>query len=222
MYCGTASNKKQFSPPPVKGRAFLNNRVLTRIISIIVFIAVAGAVKFIISEFSKGDTEHAVQRAYNNLTTTGWTEYNATAGQFKILVPKYPVLETEEVNVPNSTLKYTQHIYSSEVDSNTVYYVVMAVYPAEANTSNPNANLEGAVNGTVTSAEGNELLSSTFISYKSYPAVDYVIENAAEGVTIHGRNILIDHKYYGLGVSNAGGTFSQTDYDKFISSLEFI
>lgn len=197
------------------------NKYIIPVIIIIIVIA-GGAVLYFTKGTANKNTQQIVNEVFNKLTTNNWLEYNATAGQFKVQLPKYPEINSYEVQIPNTTIKYTENDYMVEVDDYTSYYVTSAVLPAEVDISDPNKNLEGSVNGSVQSTEGNELISSQFTKYKGNPAVDYIIDNSTIGLTMYCRAVLAGNRLLILAASYEKNSYNNDDYNKFVNSLELL
>lgn len=166
-----------------------------------------------------GDIKHITQRAANYFASD-WVTYNATAGKFRILFPKYPTIDTQQVPIPGMdvTIIYTQ--YTAEVDSARSYVVVFAEYPSQMDTSQPERILESVVNGSVVGVEGGRLVSSQFTTFRQYKAVDYMIQNGT--VTQKYRSIIIDHSLYTIGALFDNVSVDDQSLSKFWGSFELI
>jgi hypothetical protein len=60
-------------------------------------------------------------------------------------------------------------------------------------------------------------MSSVFLSYAGYPAVDYVIQ-ASQGYAKL-RGVLVNHVMYVLAVSSKSNSFP--NFDRYVNSLQF-
>lgn len=88
--------------------------------------------------------------------------------------------------------------------------------------TNPQANLQGALDAVVKSNSANSLLYSKKTTYGSLPALDYVIGQASLDATIKGRMIAVPERNvaYHLLYMYTGERGSEEDYVKFVSSLQ--
>src|SRR3989344_4977360 len=73
-------------------------------------------------------------------------------------------------------------------------------YPSQVDTSVPETNLEGSVNGTVQSIDGT-LISSNFTYFGTYRAIEYLIYKKDGNAYIKGKNILVGQNMYQIAVA---------------------
>lgn len=149
-----------------------------------------------------------------------WKVFNSALGQFQATFPTYPTHETDNIQIPDSSITLKYDSYLSETSDGTTYFVNTVTYSSEIDTSNPETNLEGSLNGMVASSEGNEVISSNFTYFEGYRALDYKIKNTSENIYLQGKIILVNQTLYQLMVAYESGNFNKNNYDKFINSFE--
>lgn len=169
--------------------------------------------------------ESIEQQATNKVTnyfssTEEWKVFNSTLGQFQVTFPSYPTHETDNIQILDSTITFKYDSYLTETSDGTTYFVSTVTYPFEIDTSSPETNLEGSLNGMVASSEGSEVVFSGFTYFDGYRALDYKIKNTNENIYLQGKIILVDQTLYQLMVSYELVNFNKTNYDKFINSFE--
>lgn len=153
-------------------------------------------------------------------STEEWKVFNSALGQFQATFPSYPTHESDNIQIPDSSITLKYDSYLSETSDGTTYFVNVVTYSSEIDTSNPETNLEGSLNGMVTSSEGNEVISSSFTYFDSYKALDYKIKNSNKNIYLQGKIILVDQILYQLMVAYESGNFNKTNYEKFINSFK--
>ena len=169
--------------------------------------------------------ESIEQQATNKVTnyfssTEEWKVFNSTLGQFQVTFPSYPTHETDNIQILDSTITFKYDSYLTETSDGTTYFVSTVTYPFEIDTSSPETNLEGSLNGMVASSEVSEVVFSGFTYFDGYRALDYKIKNTNENIYLQGKIILVDQTLYQLMVSYELVNFNKTNYDKFINSFE--
>ena len=186
------------------------------IVGIVILVGViSGATKYLLKNGFSNDAEKNVDNYFTD--TSSWKEFNSPVGKFRAEFPTYPEHEAESVKIPDSELTIKYDTYTSEKTDGTIYFVNTAVYPPEVDTSNPETNLEGALNGTIASSPKNKLVSSSLTYSNGYRAMDFLIE--ADGDFIKGKVIMADHTLYQIMVVYENKNYSETDYNKFMSSF---
>jgi hypothetical protein len=152
-----------------------SKQTISAVIGIVVFILAFVVVKYITQEgisavsdgISKNKTEKVVTNYFTDTST--WKDFNSTLAGFKATFPVYPTHETEPLDFGGYSLN--MEMYSAESSNGVFYAINFVTYPNEVDTSVPENNLEGSVNVTLQSIDG-ELISSnfTYLSHKqSHP-----------------------------------------------------
>jgi hypothetical protein len=205
--------------------------VLASIVSFVVFILAFGTVKYLtqngFSALSNTNTEkqqvqQATQKAVNYFTdNTNWKDFSSTLGRFSVQFPNYPSHQTQNLNAPGIQTPIKMETYSSEQDDGTTYAINFTTYPSdEVDTSVPENNLEGSVNGTVQTLEG-DLINSKFVSFGNYKAIDYLIYKTDSNIYYHGKNIMVDNTIYQLIAVYETKNSQSVQFDKFVNSFKF-
>lgn len=169
----------------------------------------------VIDEYKENKTEQKVVDYFTD--TSSWKEFNSPVGKFKATFPAYPAHETDNIDTGTGlTLKYDT--YSSETSDGTSYMVNTVVYPAEVDTSNPETNLEGSLNGMLASNDGNKLISSNLIYSNGYRALDFLILNSGT-VYLKGKIIMAGQTLYQVMVAYESKNYNESNYNKFMNSF---
>lgn len=146
----------------------------------------------------------------------GWTTYNSVTDGFSVLLPTYPTVDSQS-NTASDGNTYVYNTYIARKDANATFNVFDYKYRDPIDVSNPNALLEKLLNGMV-NGTGGKLISSDYTYYSSYPALNYSIDVGTE--LIKGQIILVNQTPFMLGYDYGSGTYNDTDYQRFISSLQ--
>jgi hypothetical protein len=110
-------------------------------------------------------------------------------------------------------------MYSAEESNGNYYFITFTTYPAQVDTSVPENNLEGSVNGTVQSIDGT-LISSNFTYFESYRAVEYLIYKKDGSAYIKGKNIMVGQTIYQIAVAYEPANSSNVQFEKFANSFQ--
>ena len=168
----------------------------------------------VISEYNNNKTEQKIEKYFTDTST--WKEFNSTIGKFKATFPTYPEYETQNIEIRGFSLKYD--IYSSETSDGTTYMINMVTYPSGVDTSNPDINLEGSLNGALASDEGNKLISSNFTYFNGYRALDFLIING-DIIYMKGKIIMVGKTLYQIMVAYESQNYNESIYNNFINTF---
>lgn len=189
-----------------------------------VIFAVAAVILFFITvaaDLSKGNystKETAQENVANYFTdTSSWKNFNSPVGRFKAEFPTYPKHKTESVPVPNTQLTLKYDSYTSEEANGTAYLVNVTTFDSQIDTSNPDNNLEGALNGMLSSTQENKLISSNMSYFSGYHALDFLIQNNT--MYLKGKIIMAGKTLYQLVAAYENQNYSESNYNKFINSF---
>ena len=200
--CGTAvaPTESQQTTSASATEKWSTKKIFSSIGAIAVFILVFAGARWlsyeettkVIDEYKENKTEQKVVDYFTD--PFSWKEFNSPVGKFKATFPAYPAHETNNLDTGTGlTLKYDT--YLSETSDGTSYVVSTVVYPAEVDTSNPETNLEGSLNGMLASSDGNKLISSNLTSSNGYGALDFLILNNRT-VYLKGKIIMVGQTLY--------------------------
>lgn len=218
-YCDACGSSISDENKTLKIFSGIGGVVILIIFSSVIRWAVSGGTDRIISESEKSKTEQKLADYFTNTST--WKEFNSTVGKFKAAFPAYPSHETNDIGLPGSTLSLKYDTYAAETSNGNGFLVNTSVYPVEVDTSKPDNNLEGSLNGMLASNDGNKLISSQLIDLDGNRALDFEISNS-DSIRLKGRTILADHTMYQLMLVYEKQNYSEEDYTKFINSFELI
>jgi hypothetical protein len=190
----------QSMQPAARGKSAWFKQQLVAVGAIIAFVLAFGAARWlsyegtskVLDTYNEKRTEQRVGDYFAE--TSSWKEFSSPVGQFRATFPAYPAHDANTANVPGTDLAVTLDTYSSATSDGTTFVVTTGVFPPEVDTSNPNANLEGSLNGMIASTEGNRLLSSSPTNFNGHPAMDFVISN--DTFNLKGTIMLADHRFY--------------------------
>lgn len=147
-----------------------------------------------------------------------WSKFTSPTDDFSILFPKYPTLDFEDdVILEGTDSTYSTHGYESDDNSNS-YLVYKYIYSNGIDATNPQKVLKSYLDFMLGTDIKNKLISSSAISYKSNPALEFLISSGEE--MIRGRIILVEETPYLLMMSYFEEKYDATTYNKFINSFE--
>jgi hypothetical protein len=189
-----------------------------------IMFAMGAVVLFLVAlgiDTSKGSgVRDAAQQNVNNYftDTSTWKEFTSPVGGFKAVFPTYPQHTTDTQTIPNSRVTVKSDGYESDLANGTRYMINVFSYSEGLNVSNPDNNLEGALNGMISSTPGNKVLSSNIENSGKYPTLNFLIQN--QQYYLKGKAIMAGRTMYQMMVVYENANYSEADYDKFLNSLE--
>jgi hypothetical protein len=151
------------STPPVTSKA---KRILSSIAGFVIVVAAIALGRYLgsegVSSVIKSSNQNQTQERVTNYftDTSSWKAFTSPIGRFAASFPSYPKSETQMLNIPGVGAPVKSDRYSSVTADGTEYFIDTATYPPEVDTSNPEKNLEGGLNGEIASTAGNKLVSS--------------------------------------------------------------
>jgi hypothetical protein len=110
-------------------------------------------------------------------------------------------------------------MYTS-VDKDTAYFVAYTKYPDTLTIDTPKNALEGVINGMVSTDPANKLISADNTTLQYNPAVNFLINNSKEGISLKGGVILKDRELYLVYCAYPTGLYNEANYSKFMNSFE--
>lgn len=171
----------------------------------------------VIDEYRDQKTVNKATEYFTDPSTSEWREFHSPIGQFAAEFPTYPSHDTDSFNAPGIDASIRYDSYSSEADG--VYYAVNVFsYPPEVDTSVPDNNLEGSLNGMLTTTE-SELISSSLGYFKGHRAMDFSMYSK-DGVNIKGKIVAVDNTFYQMMAAYESADANASDFQKFINSFE--
>jgi len=205
-----------------KEGVFVGQKGMSRGWSIFLFTILGIAIVAVLSAIVLVNVTSYVNKAKeaSGQQTENWQIYNSVADQFSINIPSYPTLDSEnnisaETGDANDT--YSWHSYTSEKDA-VIFYIYKYIYSYQIDTSNKDKLLETYLNQAVNADSNNQLISSNYIYYSSYRALDFLIKN--NDVYLRGRIIESGQTPYLLMMEYSSSNYIATDYQKFVNSFE--
>lgn len=143
---------------------------------------------------------------------SGWQEFNAPNGSFKILFPTLPT-HTQKYSGTDSFPFYGE-MYRTEGD-NLQYFVEYVDY-SKMDTSDPDSFLNMSMNG-LASQPGSYVIDSRFDYWGNRRTLDFEIGTKIGHIL--GRAIMDGSMMYLMGAMGNTPNLPQSDYDKFIYSF---
>ena len=137
-----------------------------------------------------------------------WEYFHSTIGQFKVLFPVYPEHKTHYLDMGKLD------VYIAEQTDGTTYLAEVGEFSPEVDVSNPETFLKERLEEMLLIGD-NELLSSNFITFDEYKALDFSIRNKKYNIISNGRMMIIEGRFYGL----IGPGSKESEYNKFIDSF---
>lgn len=207
-------NNEKWTPKKILGTV---GAVLAFIVAFAVFryLASEGTSK-VINTYNENKAEQRVGDYFTD--TSSWKEFNSPVGKFSALFPAYPGHETDNLTIPGSGAELKYDTYTSETSDGTTYMVNTSVYPSGIDTSNPETNLEGSLNGMLASNENNKLVSSNLTYSNGYRALDFLIQST-NGVYLKGQIIMAGKTLYQVMVAYENQNYNDNNYKKFLNSF---
>lgn len=187
-----------------------SRRVLRIVLFILLGLMLTGIVSSVILASLNSAREKAVQH-----NQSGWINYHSVADNFDILLPASPSYSSD-TNIADSGISFDYHSYTSK-KGETVFVVAKYIYAEPIDISNPDNLLEILMNGFVSGSEG-KLVSSSYLSYKSYRALDF-LSQTSDG-SYKGRVVLVGETPYLLIAGYPTFIDSDISYQTFVNSLE--
>lgn len=123
--------------------------------------------------------------------------YTDPGKHFSAAFPVTPLSTSQTLTEDGVDVTIT--MYEAQVSGSEGYMAGYAVYPQSVDTSNPTANLAGAVQGGVTAVNGT-LLSQSQSTYQGFPSVDLLV--SAGGYYIEYRFVLDGHSMFEIGIQS--------------------
>ncbi len=204
-------------------RKFSRGEIIVIIFGIIFFgLTLLGILSYLVpNDYNLSSDKTIEEKVVNYFTdTSAWKEFNSPIGQFRAEFPTYPNHETESIEVPNTQLTLKYDSYTSEEVNGTIYIIGFTTYGFEIDTSNPENNLEDALNGMLISTQGNKLVSSNLTYFDGYRALDFLVQNNT--IFLKGRGIMVGQTLYQLMVGYESKNYSENNYNKFINSFTIL
>jgi len=204
-------------------RKFSRGEIIVIIFGIIFFgLTLLGILSYLVpNDYNLSSDKTVEEKVVNYFTdTSAWKEFNSPIGQFRAEFPTYPNHETESIEVPNTQLTLKYDSYTSEEVNGTIYIIGFTTYGFEIDTSNPENNLEDALNGMLISTQGNKLVSSNLTYFDGYRALDFLVQNNT--IFLKGRGIMVGQTLYQLMVGYESKNYSENNYNKFINSFTIL
>lgn len=161
----------------------------------------------------------ARQKGIQNGLANSWQTYNSDSEKFSVLFPKVPTVDNSHdltQDNPDATSGYVR--YKSNPSDQTIYSIFKYKYASEIDTSDPDTLLKNMLNGIVSSDSSNNLESSNYTDYAGYRALDHVVKNKDE--YIKGRLILVGQNPYWLALECVPAYCNDSEYQKFVDSLQ--
>ena len=209
----------------IENKQSKSKSTIVAVVGIIAFILAFVVMKYITQEgisafrggISKNQTEQKVTNYFTDNST--WKDFKSTLGSFRASFPVYPTHETEPLNLPGLSQPVNMEMYSAEESNGAFYLITFINYPSQVDTSVPETNLEGSVNGTVQSIDGT-LISSNFTYFGTYRAIEYLIYKKDGNAYIKGKNILVGQNMYQIAVAYEPSNSSNVQFDRFANSFQ--
>lgn len=155
-------------------------------------------------------------------STDAFTPDSSNDEKFAIFFPNFPDRSKDKIDASNQEREFDYYTYYTRDNSNNFYGVNVSYFPKIPAMTNPQANLQGALDAIIKSNSANSLLYSQKTTYGGYPALDYIIGQASLDATIKGRLIAVPERNvaYHLLYLYTGERGSEDDYAKFVGSLQ--
>ena len=145
----------------------------------------------------------------------GWVDFESAEGGFRVELPLEPVRQEQTVQSDVGPLQAV--LFAATPDATSSYSVAYTDYPEAVLQVEPEAVLDGAVQGAAANVSGT-VQSSTKLTAEGFPAVDYVIN--VEGGQLQARGMLVDRRIYLL--QRAGAQPDEAGFRRLVDSFELV
>jgi hypothetical protein len=150
-----------------------------------------------------------------NEQTDGWQSYSSVADSFSTVFPVYPTYES--ASDTSGDLPYSYHTYTAVKDQ-TTFEIIKYIYLDEIDVSDPDDLLQRFLNGFVNAVGNGTLTSSNYAYAGQYRALDFQV-NTSDNENVKGRLVLVGQTPYLIAVDYFPQNYSETDYQRFVSSF---
>ncbi|PIS01268.1 MAG: hypothetical protein COT84_03440 [Chlamydiae bacterium CG10_big_fil_rev_8_21_14_0_10_35_9] len=147
-----------------------------------------------------------------------WREYHSINGNCKIAFPDIPKHMKEKFLLPQSKAMVTYDAYISAIKPQTVYMMLIAVYPHKIKASQEEMSIESFISGLV--QRGGKLIFANSINTKKATAMEFFIQN--ENVFFKGIAMMKNNKLYLIAVESIDDQYEDGLYHHFVESFSFL
>jgi len=154
----------------------------------------------------------------NYRTIDGWIDYTSTEGNFKVLFPDDPYIESKMLPVP-SQHRDLQYQELTSYQGKKVYYSISYMgLPRKWKLAGSHRLLQGALDLIVEHMPEAKLLCKNMTKHQTFRALDFHLEQGEEEV--QGRLILVGTTLYRLTVVYPPELAHQLQHHAFLDSFE--
>ncbi len=139
------------------------------------------------------------------------------ADDFTIDFPGQPTHTTQTLTSPYQGLPIQSDSYQYDGSETLTYIVNHIQYSSDINISVPKNNLQGVMNGVLSSVKGAVIATSTFETFGGYPALQYELYASETGTYVYSKAILIGNQLYQISVFYQGS--APSNINEFINSF---
>lgn len=196
-----------------------NKSIKSKVISVLVVLAVVGLTRGLIVFFTEDHGNGSVkEKAQSILTSTDMKEYSSVEHRFKILFPGFPEIVREKIPIGEYEIPMT--MYTKELnDGNTAYLAAVYDYASQG-FAHDDIDLEGGLNGMVQNTGNGRLITSKFSTFRGMNSIEGHAKTDISGTSydmyanLFGQN----GKMFALVTIGA----DKAAYDSFVNSFELM
>jgi hypothetical protein len=146
-----------------------------------------------------------------------WHKMTGPDRSFTAELPSAPKYTATKLKTASGTA-YTMHQYMTEA-GDIAYVVQTAIYPADTDSSNPRANLQGGLDNAARNMDGGRWTSVDWPERPGVVAYDAV--GARKGLAVRSFSAMKGRQIVTLTYAGPAGSARSADADRFIASLRF-
>ncbi len=147
-----------------------------------------------------------------------WRQFQSLTGKCSVSFPSQPEHIRQTMNVPEEKVDLNYDVYVAAEGNKAVYMVLIAEYPSFVDESYAELSLESFLNGIVSQHPSNQLVSADLINVQGNKGVDFFVKT--EDVYFKGRAVMAKNSLYLLAMECEEANYSESSFNRFISSFK--
>ncbi len=122
-----------------------------------------------------------------------WLDFKSPKGGFHAFLPVFPQNAKENVTDPRTKEVRKYDMYIAEKGDGTIFMVSLITLPKVPEKGEEQKYLQGLIDNMLAGNESNKLVDSKITTFKTYPAIDFAIDNqdlAIKGIVFIKKDLL--------------------------------
>ena len=146
-----------------------------------------------------------------------WQTVTTKTGLVSARFPTAPTQQNITVPINDSDYSMNQETYTSQDGDGVTYFLSIASYPEPFDIEKSNLILQTSLEGMLKAVTGNQLVESSYETYKNTPSVEFLIQN--DTLYYRGKLFLKDNTLYQAFVSYTDAALHNDAYVYFLDSI---